>query len=75
MFSGGNDIGVGEGRPEDTRRDQPGGMGHIDEEEGTDGISDLSHTCVVLFPRVGGTKSAVVGHWECLCGCVAAAGG
>lgn len=51
---GGNDIGVLEGRGDDTSGDQAGDMGHVDNEVGTDLVSDLAHALVVDQTAVGG---------------------
>lgn len=51
---GGHDIGVLEGRRDDTSGDQTGDVGHVDNEVGTDLVSDLAHALVVDQTAVGG---------------------
>lgn len=59
---GGHDIGVLEGRGDDTSGDQAGDVGHVDNEVGTDLVSDLAHALVVDQTAVGrGTSNQALG--------------
>lgn len=51
---GGDDIGVLEGRGDDTGSNQTGDVGHINDEVGTDLVGDLAHALVVDQTAVGG---------------------
>lgn len=51
---GGDDIGVLEGRGDDTSGDQTGDVSHVDNEVSTDLVGDLAHALVVNETAVGG---------------------
>ena len=54
---GGNNIGVLEGRGDDTGGDQTGDVSHVHDEVGTDLVGDLAHALVVNQTAVGGGTS------------------
>lgn len=54
MGGGGNDVGVRERRGDHTRGDETGDMCHVNDEVGTDEVSNLANTLVVDEPTVGG---------------------
>lgn len=59
---GGDDIGVLEGRGDDTSGDQTGDVSHVNNEVGTDLVGDLAHALVVNQTAVGrGTGNETLG--------------
>ena len=65
MGGGGDDIGVLEGRRDDTSSNETGDVGHVDNEVGADLVSDLTHAGVVDQTAVGrGTGNNALGAVE-----------
>ena len=56
VSGGGDDIGVFEGRRNDTRCDEAGDVSHIDNEIGAHFVGDLTHASIIDQPAVCGSS-------------------